>query len=345
MRTFSRSWVPALLLATSVVATGLGCGGGNANSPEGGSAELGSLPPAPETTVLVNVKAGSSEAEAFVPNVTNALTTSMTSTGYKLVTSKEANPDVVANVTVNATAEKSLFAVQVNGQTKVSYAVKVAASFVAASDAAVIDQATTEFSGEDGAVDQNAIDRILVHLGKTKKLHGHAAGLKAKAADAQAKVAQAEEDLWKAANVDGCKKPTTKTACDGVNAYVKEYPKGKYTADARAAIQEGETALTAMKEEDAWKAAVVDQCKKPTKSYDCVDVEGYLKAYPTGKYAADAKAAMKSSEKAREGLKKQEDAKKKAANREECIKECRRAYETYAYFEILSNRCIQTDCN
>ena len=73
-------------------------------------------------------------------------------------------------------------------------------------------------------------------------------------------------------------------------------------------------------------------------------IEEYLSKYPTGAHAADAKAAMKSSEKAREDLKKKEDALQKKASREECIKDCRRAYERAVYFDVLVNRCVQTEC-
>lgn len=343
---FTRFMTSAMLVCGVLVSAAWGCGGGG--STDAKAVDTSKLAPAPDLAVLVVVKAGTSEGDQFVPNVKSALTTSLTSAGYKLVDNEEGKPDVVAKVTVNATQEQSLFQVQVGGKVQVSYAVKINASFVSAGEASVIDQTTSEFSGKDGVVEQEAVDKILVHLGTTGKLATYAKTSKEKAQkaedDKKAAEVKAEDDLWKAANVEGCRKPTAKDACAGVKAYIAKYPSGKYTAEGRQAMQDGEAEATRMAEEDAWKAAAVDQCQKPTKSYDCKAVEEYLSKYPTGAHAADAKAAMKSSEKAREDLKKKEDALKKKASREECVKDCRRAYERALYFEILVNRCIQTEC-
>jgi hypothetical protein len=342
---FNRFVTSAMLVCGVLLSAAWGCGGG---STEAKDVDTSKLAPAPDLSVLVNVQAGTSEAGQFIPNVKTALTTSLTSAGYKLVDNEEGKPDVIAKVTVNATEEKSLFQVQVGGKVQVSYAVKLSASFVSAGEASVIDQATSDFSSGDGTVEQSAIDKILVHLSTTGKLATYAKTSKEKAqkADEDKKAAEqkAEDDLWKAANVEGCRKPTAANACEGVEAYIAKYPSGKYTAEGRQAMLDGKAESARMAEEDMWKAAAVDQCKKPTKSYDCKAVEEYLAKYPTGAHAADAKAAMKSSEKAREDLKKKEDALQKKASREDCIKECRRSYERAFYFEVLVNRCIQTEC-
>lgn len=326
----------SLLAAAGICIGGFGCGGAS-ETPQEQPVDMSSLAPAPDATIFVQVTAGSGDAEPFVANVKTQLTSTLSGAGYKLVESADAKPDILAKVTVNATQEQSFFQVQVNGKVQASYKVQIAASFVSAAESAVIDQANSDFSGKDGAVEQRAIDKLLVHIGKSGKLTAWAHA-------ARAKVEGAEEDLWKAANADGCKAGKTATACDGVKAYLDKYPSGKHAAAARQAMQDGEVATKAAQEEDLWKAAAVDQCKKPTKSYDCKGVEDYLAKYPTGGHAAEAKDAMKASEKTREGLKKAEDAKKKAASREDCVKECRRAYETYAAFEILVNRCVQTEC-
>ena len=325
------------LLAVAAIPAAWGCGGGSSQTSEDAAVDLSSLAPAPDATIFVQVTAGSAAAEPFVPNVKTQLTTTLSGAGYRLVESAEAKPEILAKVTVNATQEQSFFQVQVNGQVQASFKVQIAASFVSAAQASVIDQATSEFTGKDGMVEQKAVDKILFHVGKSGKLTAWALAQRAK-------IAGEEEDLWKAANADGCKAGKTATACEGVKAYLDKYPSGKHAADGRQAMQDGEVAMKAAQEEDTWKAAAVDQCKKPTKSYDCKGVEDYLAKYPTGGHAAEAKDAMKASEKAREGLKKVEDAKKKAASREDCVKDCRRAYETYAAFEILVNRCVQTEC-
>jgi hypothetical protein len=333
-RLVGRVLLSAVLLTASLGAASCGGGAsGGSNTP----VDLTSLPPAPDLGVLIEVKGTSAEAEAFVGSVQSTLSTSMTNAGYKLVTTEGAAADVIARITVAATEETSFFQMQVNGKVQKSYKVTVNASFISASDNSVVDQTVTEFSGDDGQANQNALDKILVHLGKTRKLDKYASTAKANAE-------KAEEDLWGAANVEACRKGETEKSCEGVKAYIEKYPSGKHTADARKAMTEGETNSVKNAEEKAWSAAAVDICLKPTKSYDCQGVEAYIKQYPTGAHVAEGKDAMKKSEKTREALAKTEAAKKKQENREECVKDCRRSYERAVAFEVLVARCVQTEC-
>jgi len=344
--------ITAGLLLASFCGLGACKPGGGAQGP----ADMSTMAPAPDATIFVKVDAASAEANPYTANVRSQLVSSFNAAGYKLVESTEAGPDVVARVTLNATEEQSLFKTQVNGQVQKSYSVTISATLLASSDAAVIDQAESSFSSSDGQVDKAAVDQVVYAFNKSGKLQQWVANIKANQD-------KAEEDLWVAGNAEGCKNAKSNEACDGMETYLKKYPTGKHAAAARQAIEDGKASMKkaeeeaqaakdeekaaedAKKEDAVWKAAVVDQCKKPTKSYDCKDVEAYLQRYPAGKYAADAKAAMKASEKAREALKKKEDAVKKRADRKECIRDCRRYYEKYYAYEILVNRCIQNECN
>jgi hypothetical protein len=215
--------------------------------------------------------------------------------------------------------------------------VTVAASFVGAGDGAVIDAATVEFESDDGNIPEGTLRSLLGQLSKSGKLVAYQK-------DSKAKVAGAEEDLWNASNEEGCKTATKKDQCDGVRAYIAKYPAGAHTAAGRAALQAADASMAKAAEEEAWKAAALEVCQKPTKSYDCKAVEQYVAKYPGGAHAVEGRAALKGSERALEALKKKEDAVKKKASAAECEKECRRFYERHVYFEILSNRCIQTEC-
>lgn len=344
MITVFRPFGSAVCVAALLVASGLGCGGG---SSEAQAPAMPAVRPgeAPDLGVMVSMEGSSREAEEFIPNVTTALTSALSTAGYRLI-EKGGKADVEAKVKVNATPEQSLFAVQVNGKTQVTYKVTLSASFVSVTDASVVDQATSEFKSGDGTVDVKAIDALLSKLQATGKLVAYTGTLKKKAQEAEAKVAQAEDDLWKAGDVEGCRNPLTPKACDGVKAYMEKYPAGKHTADGRKAIQEGEVKLARVVEEDAWKIGSVDQCLKPTKSYDCKGVEDYLKKYPAGAHADEGKKALKTSEKPLEALRKKEETSKKKASYDDCVKECRREY-SHVYpgaFAILVDRCVQTEC-
>jgi hypothetical protein len=326
-------FVSAVLLAVA----GPGCGQRGAG-PAQAPVNMSALSPAPDVKMYVEVKPASSDAEPFADSVRSNMVSTLSSAGYKLVESKDANPDVFARVLISAVEEKSLFQTQVNGKVQKSYSITLDASLLAAADAGVIDQAQSTFSGEDGAVDKTAVDRLVYTLNKSPKLTKWVE-------DGKARVEKTEEDLWTAANVEGCKTAKSQDACKGVHEYIAKYPTGKHVAEGRQAIEDGKSAAAAGEEEKAWAAAVVDQCKKPTKSYDCKDVDRYLAKYPTGTHAAEAKDAIKSSEKAREALKKKEDAAQKRENRADCIKSCKSEYERYYAYEVLVNRCIQNECN
>jgi len=301
---------------------------------------------APELGIDVSVTAASSEANPLADKVRSSTTNALTAAGYKLVESS-GTPEVHAKMTVAATEEASLFQTQINGKRQVTYKVQVSLALVSVANSAVLDQVTTEFSSSDGSVDENAIRNLVTQIGSNGKLAAYSGKLKQDAQAAEDKKGQDEENLWKAANADGCKSASKLDACDGVKAYIQKYPSGRHTADARKAIQDGEAHMTIVEEENAWKAAVVDQCIKPTKSYDCADVEKYLAKYPTGAHAAAAKDAMKNSERAREALKAKEDTAAKKASFDDCSKDCRRSYAGFGsprWVEILVSRCVQLEC-
>jgi len=313
------------------------CGGGSAQ-PKAVTPPAAAPKEVADFGILVQVEPATPEAEQLAPGVSTAFSSALSSAGY-LVVEKGGKPRAIAKVKVNATEKPSFIQTQVNGKRKVDYNVQLNASFVEAEEAAVIDQASSDFVSSDGAVDANAVNQLVSHLASSGKLAAFAKG--------QAnKVQQVEDDLWKAAAVEGCASAKAATACDGVKAYVAKYPSGKYTADARKALADAEVNGKKNAEDALWNSASVDQCKKPTKSYDCKGIEDYLAKYPTGAHAAEAKDAMKASEKPREALRKTEEASKKKASYEECVKDCRRAYSDYRpdAFEILVNRCVQTEC-
>jgi hypothetical protein len=309
------------------------CGG----APSQGAASAADikLAPAPDLGVSLSVR-GEAEGQAFASHVKTELTSAMTAAGYKLI-AKEKASDVDAAVIVTAAEQPSMFAVMVNGKKKQTFKVTVAASFVGAVDGAVVDTATIDFESSDGTIPPGALKPLLGQLSQSGKLVAYQEG-------AKAKQAAAEADLWKAANVEGCKAATKKEQCDGVRAYITKYPAGGQTADARAALQAADESIAKHAEEEAWKGAALDVCQKPTKSYDCQAVEDFVKKYPSSAHAKEGRDAAKATEKKREALKKGEDAAKKKANAAECEKSCRRFYERHVYYELLANRCIQTEC-
>lgn len=329
-----------LVALTSASLPACGGGGGQATSTP---ASARKWPAAPDLKVKLVVKADAKEAEPFVANVKATLGAVFTTAGYSMV-EKEDEAQVVAKVGLTAVEEKAFFKVMVDGKEQTSFKVTVSASFVATSDTAVVDAATVEFVGADGQADEGALADLVMQVSTSGKLAAHAQALQDKVQAEKDKVAQAEEDLWKAANVEGCREPKTDTACDGVKAYLKEYPSGTHAAAGRQAMEDSKVKLAELEDDKAWEAADAEACKKPQSVDACKGVEKYLKKYPAGLHKDEAKSALKAAEAPLAQLQKKADAEKKKKNYAQCVKGCRRQYETYRAFQTLVQRCIQTEC-
>jgi hypothetical protein len=280
--------------------------------------------------------------------VLSTLSSAFAAAGYKLVAdAKEAQ--VMMNVNVRATEKPSFMQTTVNGQRQITWAVNIDATYTALSDSSMIDKTTATFESDNGVVDAAAhyqIEELIAQATKNGKLQKHAEALFQAAQDREKAKKEAEEKLWLAANADDCSKGTSKTACDGVKEYLRKYKDGAHAAEARKALEEHEMSKVAANDEEAWAAANADKCANPDTSKDCKGVERYLKKHPTGAHAAEAKETVAKAQPMLDKLKAAEEADRKKAYYDECVKECKREFIRYApaHYQILVNRCIQADC-
>jgi hypothetical protein len=96
-----------------------------------------------------------------------------------------------------------------------------------------------------------------------------------------------------AAARDRCQKPDSLDDCDDIRAYATSHPASVRATDARALLAAAQPTFTALRDDAAYSAANADGCKKAETESACGGVEKYLKAWPTGRHAKDAEAALR----------------------------------------------------
>lgn len=332
MRTLSLLRAASLAL---LVAAPTACGG----PPPAPTAPVSITGEAPKMPIVVSVEAANAEAEPMLPAVQSSLTTAFATAGWNLV-EKQDQAAVRARVMVSAVEKPSMMTMVVNGQRQVTYDVKVDGLFNDLADSKLIDQGSISFVSENGVVDDTSVSNLVAIVTNRGKLVAHSQAVAA-AADAE------EDKLWEAANVQDCKQATSDEACAGVEAYLAKYEAGRYAADARKALEENKLTAAAQADDRDWAKAKPEACSKPKAFDDCVGVQQYLEAHPTGAHAGDAKGILEKVAPQLEALEKKAEQDAARRNQEDCIKACKRRYIKYApgAYNILVGRCIQLDCS
>lgn len=328
-----RKLVRAALLGCALAMVVPACGGSSAPpaTPVAVTGEVSDMP------IMLKVEYANSDARQYADAVKSTLEAAMSTAGYKVVqNSNEAG--LIAKATVTATEIPSFIKIQnADGSVQKSFKVNVAVAVSSAKDTQLLDQESAEFESGDGAINDTAVRNTIALITNRGKITAYSAGLEA---DAAAK----EDDMWAKANVEDCKKATSDSACDGVKAYVKAYPEGKYVGDARKAEEEYKLAVGAKKEAEAWARANADDCKKPEKVEDCDGVSSYLEKYPTGEHAEEAKSIMDGSKQAMKVLTAKAEREAASEEKKACYTRCKKRYETAVYYDILVSRCVR-NCN
>ena len=111
-----------------------------------------------------------------------------------------------------------------------------------------------------------------------------------------------EARAWSGVAVVECKSPTSPASCDGVVKYLRDWPEGKHAPMARQILQEARPAVMRLRDEKAWTDAAPTTCddKKETihgVNEACAGVRAYLKDYPEGMHASEAKKLVEKADK------------------------------------------------
>lgn len=124
-----------------------------------------------------------------------------------------------------------------------------------------------------------------------------------------------DKKRWDAAEARACAEPEAVNACDGVKAYVDDYPKGERASEARKLLEDALPRLAQLRERAAWNLVTPESCRAPVTETGCRTVEGYLAEYASGAHAEEARAVLNGSAKAIAKLKTKAEADARAAQR------------------------------
>lgn len=100
-------------------------------------------------------------------------------------------------------------------------------------------------------------------------------------------------EAWKKAGAASCGAPKKASDCDGVDAYLAEFPRGERAEEAEKILASVASIIGPLRDEAAWKNARVAECQRPKTSDACDGVKAYLEAHPQGIHAGEASQMMK----------------------------------------------------
>jgi TolA-binding protein len=102
-----------------------------------------------------------------------------------------------------------------------------------------------------------------------------------------------DREAWKKAEAASCGAPKKASDCDGVDAYLAEFPRGERAEEAKKLLASVASTIGPLRDEAAWKNARVAECQRPKSSDACDGVKAYLESYPQGIHAEEASRMMR----------------------------------------------------
>lgn len=299
-----------VLVCFAVSAFLVACGGGTASSAAPSATSAPASAPAETASLTFAVVAGTPGSPTAAA-ATEALRSALVSAGYKLSGDARAPHDAEIVTQVTATAEQSLFTVQVNGRSDTKERVHLTATVMMRGQ--IIDQTAADFLSTNSQVTpQDVVPAVnglsgsqkVAQLGRQvreqtdsreqAKQEKEEQAKKRADDDVKKKLRVEEETDWNRARVTGCRLPTTLAGCDGTRTYVAKYPEGAHVEEAQAAIKTAEPLMEKLqKDENTWKTAGVDGCKTDHTRDACSGVELYMTKFPAGTHLDEAQGLMR----------------------------------------------------
>lgn len=265
--------------------------GGQAEAPPAATPPVVSAPAEVSSLSFVVVPAGPATQTARA--AAEALRSALMSAGYNVVTARRGERDVEIVTHVSTTEERSLFKVSVNGKTDLNERVHLVGSVT--SKGRVLDEISADFAATNSQVNPRDVAPAVAALASSQKVAGYARELQAKTENENAKTQRVEEETaWNNARVTGCRQPSSLTGCDGVRIYLAKYPSGAHAAEAKDALTASEPQMERIqKDENTWKSAGAEACRKDHTHDACTGVELYLAKFPAGVHLDEAQALVR----------------------------------------------------
>lgn len=215
--------------------------------------------------------------------------------------------DLVVSCHPFVTEDDSFIRMEVNGQRKMKFTVRVEVRD--ARDGALVDQFVADYTGyRGGPPDEDVVAKTVVGYAYSPRMAAYARALAQNRSPtvvaqptAAATVAAPREDTrddsdWFAIDTVKCKIPARVDACDAVRRYLQRHPEGAHAQEANAVLAAAQPALEKLQKDDvAWNKANHSECASRRTSDACVGVEAYELEFPTGQHADYAHRLLKAA--------------------------------------------------
>ena len=230
------------------------------------------------------------------PNVDKALAAALAAAGFTVVEIDDEHKDAKVSTNTGTTND---------GPADAQQRVNVTVNATVVGPSGPIARASATFTTRGDDVSESALSTIATSLAQSRTLLAFARertptdegpGRGKARPEARPKPKgdrRADEHAWITARPITCKQPTRADACDGVQAYLADYPDGAHADQAKALLDEAQPALErAQKDASAWENAGVDVCRREHKRTPCAGVEVYRVKFPGGAHIDEANTLL-----------------------------------------------------
>jgi len=135
---------------------------------------------------------------------------------------------------------------------------------------------------------------------------------------------------WNGLDTDLCKTPTDGSACNRVVDFLRQYPHGPHSDEARKLLVGARDKIIALRDDAAWQDVPVKACSAAKRPDDidraCEQVHSYLERFPDGRHADEARKIVKKADARKDAItKKAERAEQAEAQKDHAqeVRQCR----------------------
>lgn len=258
-------------------------------------------PPAEMLALQVAVKPGGSD-DTFCP----ALEAGLARSGIAVSSGNGQGADATIACHPFVTPDDGFFRVQVNGQMRMKFTVRVEVR--AAQNDTLVDQFVADYKGYRGAApDEDVVSKVVLGLAYSRRMAAfaravqrtHAGGTPAPtptASETTPRPDSHDDADWFGIDTVKCKIPARVEACDLVRRYLQRHPEGAHAQEANAVLVAAQPALERLqKDEVAWSKSNRSECSSRRTNDACVGVEAYEIQFPSGMHSGEAHRLLKNA--------------------------------------------------
>lgn len=165
------------------------------------------------------------------------------------------------------------------------------------------------------------------------------------------------ERAWKGLDTDLCKTPTDGSSCDRVVEFLRQFPRGPHSDEARQLLAAAKDRIIAFRDDDAWQGIPVKACAAAREPDDidraCEAVHTYLERFPDGRHAEEARKVVKKADERKDAIaKKAERAEQAEAQKDhqqevrQCRARCKVGCSTWTIRDPAAcfSGCVEAQC-